>query len=62
MKSPSFAKMRPKKNAHEYYEKLTPALLLPWQFSYDFESDKKFALKLKQLVQIGEKHMDCVII
>ena len=47
---------------HAFYEMLSPALVLPWQFSCAFEPDKEFPLEVEQFVEIGEEKVYCVLI
>ncbi len=51
-----------KSHTHTLLEKLTPALLLPRQLSYHYEFNEKLALKLDQLDQIREKHMNGIVV
>lgn len=49
-------------STHIYDKTLAPSLLVPWELVLLFKFDKKFALKVKELVESREEVVNCILI
>ena len=49
-------------STHIHDKALAPSLLVPWELVLLFKFDKKFALKVKELVESREEVVNCILI
>jgi hypothetical protein len=47
---------------YHFGEMDTPSLVFPRLLTSALQSDEKFALEVEQLVEVGEKEMNCILI